>query len=279
MAIYDINGNELYAVYDINGNELNNAYDINGNLIYQKNGIHLKVMSYNVGGWYTGGGSYVPTDKYEEYLALQTGMIQRNDPDILIIQEYMSTFSSGHSALTILQDLFPYVKAVSSGTYFGRAICSKYPISNYVHNEYSNESQRYYDSVDVTVDGVVITAVTTHLGLTQANRAVQIPELIAYCEQHERFVCGGDYNIGSAEDTAPFLSEGFCMANWDTYGNLITYIDGTSMEDNRGWLDNVIAPSNFGLTTAYVDTTKLTDDIPDRIDHMPIIADLLVPIE
>lgn len=288
MAVYDADGNILSAVYDASGDSLDYAYDSDGTVIFQKElpvGISLKVMSYNVGGWYIGSGSNVPTEKYEQYLALQTGMIQRNDPDILIIQEYMATFSTGHSALTMLQGLFPYVKAVTGGTYFGRAICSKYPISNYVHNAFSAESNRYFDSVDVTIDDVTVTVITTHLGLSQAYRNSEIPELIAYCKQHERFICGGDYNINGTTGTpyeqniAPFLNEGFNTANWGDFGNLVTCIEGTSLEDHTGCLDNVYTSSNIFVTNAHVDTTKLTDDISDYIDHMPIIADLVVPTE
>lgn len=281
--IYDINGNALSAAYDLNGDSLQSAFNISGENVFSAQPLTLKVMSYNVGGWYIGSGSNVPTAQKEEYIALQTGMIEDNDPDVLCIQEYLADFAAdGTSALTMLQSLFPYVHAVTSGTYFGRAICSKYPITNYVERTYTAEPSRYYDSCTITVNGIPLTCVNTHLGLTQANRDSEISQLIAYLQTLDRFVACGDYNTMITPDSAntsstayinnvkPFVDAGFNTANFGEFGFLLTCVDRSSEE--HLYLDNIYSSENIAIVNAYVDETKLTDAINDPIDHMPLIA-------
>lgn len=283
MSIYNINGNQINSAYD-RSQSVQVAYDINGNIVFQSI-TSLKVMSYNVGGWYIGSGENVPTAKKDLYYALQTGMIEDNDPDILIIQEYLANFSAdGTSALTMLQSLFPYVHTKTSGTYYGRAICSKYPITNYTERQFTQETSRYFDSCTITVNNIPITVVNTHLGLTQANRTPEITQLIAYLNTLDTFVLGGDFNTGIVESSAstssesyinnvkPFVDEGFNTANFGDFGFMVTCVDRTN--NTPYYLDNIYTSSDISITDAYVDTTKLTDLIDDPIDHMPIIAEL-----
>ena len=282
--IYAKNGTLLLSAYELDGDALDKAYDINGTQIYTIE-FNLKVMTYNVGGWYTGSGTNVPADKKDAYLALQTGMIEDNDPDVLVIQEYLANFSAdGTSALTLLQSLFPYVHVKTSGTYFGRAICSKYPISDYTERTYTQESSRYFDSCAITVNGVPITFVNTHLGLTQENRDPEIVQLITYLQTQSRFIACGDYNtsITTNDKTAdawvynikPFLDAGFHSANCDEtfYYTSSNYPDGTW----NGCLDNIITSANITIDSAEVDETKRNDGLNDRIDHMPFIATLTI---
>jgi len=280
--IYNISGIATNSAYDVSGNHLNRAYDVSGNQVFSGS-ISLKVMTYNVGGWYTGSGGNVPAAKKDTYYALQTGMITDNDPDILIIQEYLAQFSDdGTSALTMLQGLFPYVHAVTSGTYFGRAVCSKYPITDYVQRAYTQESSRYFDSCTITVNGVPITVVNTHLGLTQANRTPELSQLIGFLNTQTRFICGGDFNTSImptettsstsyVENVKPLLDEGYHMANFAEEGFLVTSSDKPDGTWD-GCLDNIVTSSNISVSGAYVDTTKLTDGLNDKIDHMPLIA-------
>ena len=282
MPIYDANGNQLYHAYDADGNELNYAYDAEGNVIYRKEAITLKVMQYNVGQWYTGDGDNVPANKDAEYYALHNGMIQNADADILFINEYWNNISKlPRTALSMLEQYYPYIHAEDGASgYYGRAICSKYPLSNWTHHTYTNESTRYYDSAEITVNGVPITLVITHLSTDQAKRMVQIPELITYLNSLDRFIAGGDYNTGvkpNIDDqryetnVVPFIEAGFNMANFMVNGQLVTCIDG----DGQDYcIDNIVASSNITFTDAYVDTTKTTDQINDKVDHMPLIAEI-----
>ena len=287
MAIYNINGWPLSQALDIDGNMKGAAYDIAGNQVFFGGPKVIKVMSYNVGGWYIGSGSNVPASKKAEYLALQTGMIIGNDPDVLCIQEYLPNFSSdGTSALEMLQELFPYVHAVPSGTWYGRAICSKYPISNYTQRQYTVDSSRYFDSCTITFGSIPVTFVTTHLALSQSNRNPEISQLITYLQTLDRFVACGDYNSMIVDDSAnveseayadnvkPFVDKGFHTANYDEFGFMITCVDRSN--GTNYYLDNVYTSANIDILNAYVDETKLHDLIDDPIDHMPFIATLQI---
>lgn len=291
--IYDINGSQLLSAYDIDGTSLQQAYDINGCVVFTKTPPTIKVMDYNVGQWYYGGHVVVPADKDAEYYALQNGMIQRADPDILCLEEYLTQFSaSGRSALTMLQQYFPYIHeekgtgTVSTGK--GRCICSKYPISNYVAHQYTSSGEpRYYDTCTITIGEKPVTVVVTHLNYnanSNTDRLAQMNELITYLGTQTRFIACGDYNMLDCKSVEgadytnmmlPILNAGFHAANCTDFGFLITYSDQPS-GTYTGCLDNIVTSSNIQITNALVDTSKLTDSIADKTDHMPLIAELAI---
>lgn len=289
MSIYDKNGQILTSVYNKNGESLEFAYDKNGNVIFSSAPAQLKVMAYNVGQWYYGGHVRVPSDKDAAYYALQNGMLENDDPDILFLEEYLTQFSeTGRSALAMLQQYFPYiheedaVNSLSSGA--GRCICSKYPITNYVTHQYTQSgSPRYYDSCTVTVGNIEITLVVTHLNYnanSSAARVAQLSELISFLQSQTRFICGGDFNTLYSKNTSgadytdmivPLLNAGFNLANCSDFGFLVTYSD----EPTGTWtgcLDNIVTSSNIEILSASVDTTKMTDGLTERVDHMPLMA-------
>lgn len=287
--IYDKNGNQLQTVYGKDGQPLSAAYSKDGTQIYPDGPITLKVMTYNVGQWYYGSGDNVPADKDAAYYALQNGMIQAHNPDVLCIQEYWKVFSkTGRTALSMLQQYFPYIHEQGGNSgYFGRCICSKYPISNYTVRTYANESNRYYDSCTITVNGVPITFTNTHLDVnSQDKRDEEIVELIAYLQTQQRFIACGDYNtaIMYADKTRPayiknikpYLDAGFHVANCDDFGFLYTASDMPTGTWN-GCLDNIITSPNMTFTSVEVDETKRTDGLTENIDHMPLIAVIEIP--
>lgn len=283
--IYGVDGVSVSAVYTKNGVELTQAYDIDGIGLIP---FSLKVMTYNVGQWYVGGGDNVPADKDADYYLLQNGMIADADADILFLCEYWDIFSkSERTALSMLSQYYPYVVTKSGGGgYFGRAICSKYPITNYVSHQYSNETSRYFDSATVTVNGEEITAVVTHLNYN-ANRSIrvaQLDQLISFLQTLDTFICCGDYNMLDCKSTSgadyiammqPLLNAGFHCANCADFGFLETYSDQPT-GTYTGCLDNIVTSSNIQITNALVDTSKLTDSIADKTDHMPLIAELTI---
>lgn len=298
MAIYDANGVQLFNAYDADGNELNYAYDADGNIIFQKEepptptGTRIRVMSYNVGQWYWGGGDNVPTSQDAEYYALQNGMIQNANADIACFCEYWNNMSKvPRTAQSMLSQYYPYILSQGGGSgYFGRAICSKYTMSNWEHHSYSNESSRYYDSATVVVDGIPITVVITHLNYNASSastRIAQVNELITYLSTLDRFICCGDFNTLDSKTVdgydyqnmiVPLLNAGFNLANCSESGFFITY--SSSPDGNwTGCLDNIVTSSNITIESVYVDDTKLNDELTERVDHMPLIADLLIATE
>lgn len=284
--IYTVSGNTMSFVYGISGASRLYAYDVDG-LRIDIQPTTIKVMTYNVGQWYTGKGDNVPLDMEETYLALQDGIIADNDADILFIEEYWKVFSkSGKTAMSILSEYYPYIHEQGGDSgYFGRCICSKYPIRDYATNYYSNDTQRYYDSCSVTVNGIPIRLVITHLGLTAEDRAPQVETLVDYLSGLDTFICAGDFNApsgygNSPTDTEmaeiePFTESGFKLANCADLGNFMTGYPGTVDSTWKGWIDNICVSSGCTPVSAYVDTAKL--DAQSRgdiatIDHIPFVC-------
>lgn len=285
--IYGKNGLALNSCFSQSGLPLQNAYDLNGNTVFPSEPLSLKVMTYNCGEWYTGGGDNVPAEKDSDYYALQNGMIQQNNPDVLCIQEYWKIFSkTGRTAIPMLQQYFPYIQEEGGDSgYFGHCICSKYPITNYTVRKYSGEQNRYYDSCTITVNGIEITVINTHFDTTLAKREAELPELISFLQSQNRFIACGDFNtIHCLDDTGedytaiivPLLNAGFHVVNCSTLGFMQTYRDeGTGYV---GVLDNIVTSSNIQIVSAHVDETKLNDQLSDKTDHMPLIANLSIEV-
>lgn len=292
MAVYSFQGQSTQTAYSKDGEQLSQAFDIVGNELLE-NIISLKVMTYNVGTWYEGKHDNVPADKDEVYYALQTGMIQRNNPDILCMNEYCKQFSkTGRTALSMLQQYFPYIHEQggdnpSASNANGRCIASKYPITNYTVRNFSDGSGLYYDSCTVTVNDVPITVVITHLFYSASNASKRVSELqtiISFMQTQERCILCGDLNTLDCKSTSDadyismiqlLINAGFHIANCGSFGFLITY----SNEPEDSWvgcLDNIVTTSNIVITDAYVDTTKLSDELTERTDHMPLIATLQI---
>lgn len=254
----------------------------------------MKVMTYNVGQWYIGNGSNVPSTLDEDFYNLQNGIIERADADILFINEYRDPFSSaGRTAKSVLSPYFPYIEARNkSSGYMGRAICSKYPLSNYItHNFTKGSASYYYDSAEITVGGKTVTLVVLHLMVNpEANRYLQAQELCDYLKTLDSFIAGGDYNTGISPDYGSdnvnstayahyvklFTDEGFHSANYNTDGFLITCNDGVDGTGENWMIDNIITSSDISILSAYVDDAKLQDKMGVKTDHMPLIADLLI---
>lgn len=292
MPVYTVEGENATRLYAKNGTPLQQAYNVNGAEVYQWGGS-LKVATYNVGQWYYGGHVVVPSSKDAEYYALQNGMLHNINPDILCLEEYLSEFSAaGRSAVTMLQQYFPYIHeengtgTVSSGT--GRCICSKYPISDYTTHQYTTSGgPRYFDSCTVNLFGTPVTVVVTHLNYnanSDSARLGQLRELITYLQTQTRFIACGDFNMLACKSTTdadylsmmvPLLNAGFHCANCTDFGFLETYSDAPT-GPYTGCLDNIVTSSNIAITSAYVDETKLTDQLTERTDHMPLVATLQI---
>lgn len=304
MAIYDADGTQLFHAYDADGTELQYAYDADGTVIFTAQPINLKIMTYNVGGWYTGVGTSVPSAYDEQYYELQSGMIEENDPDILCINEYRDQFTTGgRTALSVLSPYFQYIETADGTTdYYGHAICSKYPILSYTENYYSNDSRRYYGHAVINVNGRILNVVVTHLVTSSnvAKRPAQSAELLSYVEELDNAIVCGDFNIHCrskdyyyeqtgryewVESYKMWDDAGYNFANNnDDFGFIGTmYNSNPSSESTAGWwsLDEILVSPNITINDAYVDETKKTDPVTDDpnwlIDHIPLIAEITIP--
>lgn len=284
--IYSIDGTPLNAVYGIDGSELDQAYSIDGDLIYQKEPVTLKVMSYNIGGWYDGQGTNVPANKDSAYYALQSGIFENNDADVLCMQEYMTQFSSTRTAESVLSPYFQYRNCRQVGTYYGRGICSKYELSDYTVNTYTDNANRYYDKAYITVGGRRIAVFTTHFDPHSFdNRKLEVQQLITALSNEEYFICCGDYNVltiridgdtDTSEDyleiVKPLLDAGFHCANWSTEG----FIPTMGAHQLLACIDGIITSANIDVINAYADQSKLNDSAVEYVDHVAFVAVLQI---
>lgn len=287
MSIYDKDASPLLLTYNKGGTAIETAYDIDGSVVYTRTPpLGIKVMSYNVGGWYIGSGTNVPSDLDATYYELQNGMLADNDPDILCLQEYWANFSPTRTAESMLSQYFPYIQTRNGLTsYYGRAICSKYPITNYTTHSFVSDPTRYFDSCTITIDGEEYTVVTTHFALNLADRELQIAEILDFVSTLDKFIVCGDFNTADCLTSSgadyigviqPILSAGYNIAN--CYGNQstfkVTYSELPNNDTHNLVLENIITSSDLAIRSVSVDTTKLTDGINEKVDHMPLIANL-----
>lgn len=295
MSIYNKNGQVLSSSYAVNGIGLPQAYNINGIPILTPKS--LKVATYNVGQWYLGNHDNVPAGLDADYYALQNGMIGEIDADILLLEEYTQQFSKlPRTARSLLEQYYPYIHeqgGTTTTTGYGRCVCSKYPITNYVAHNYTQGSPFYYDSCVITAFGIQFNIIVTHIYWTSnpsdTTRDAEVAELIAFANNKSNVIIGGDFNNGLKPDQSetdwndrynrfvkPFVDVGYNTANYDDFGNLVTCYDGSDSSSAAYCLDNIYTSPNLQITNAYVDTTKLTDQIAEKIDHMPLITEVQI---
>lgn len=288
MAIYDKDGLELGMAFAPSGAELPSAFDADGVQVYTN--IHnLKVMTYNVGSWYDGLHDNVPAEKDADYYALQKGIITRHNPDILFMNEYVQQFSkAGRTALSFLQECgFTYIHEQGGATTTvtnGRCIASKYPLSNYTVRNFNDGSTYYYDTCTVTVGGVPISLMVTHLHWNdRSKRESELSTIMGVLSGFTRFIFAGDFNTTDCYDTtgldytaiiAPLINAGYNVANCGEFGFITTYYDQPTHGDYTGVLDNIVTSANIEITSVTRDETKLNDGLEDHIDHLPLIATL-----
>jgi len=277
--IYDKNGQRLMNVYGADGNSLLRAYDSDGEIIFTPK---IKIMAYNVGQWYTGDHVNVPESEEDAYYALQGGIIERNDPDILLLEEYTAQFGeSGKTALSLLS-AYPYRHTITDGSATNglqRAVFSKFPIKRYTEHNYI--SVYYYDSCVINDD---IFLCIVHLPWNNRANRISCANIMledAQTSGYKYFIFGGDFNTADYYDTTgadyaviqPFITAGCHVANGTNFGFIPTYSDYSDMTDYQ-CLDNIITSPNITILDAYTDNTKATDDIIAKIDHLPFIAEL-----
>lgn len=284
MAIYDKSGNLLSACYGRTGNALAKAYNVNGEQIWTSNPTTIKVGTYNVGDWGWGSGLPPVADK-DTYLALQNTLFSEMGVDICAMQEWSASFCSDGTMSSIVTDkYFEYLQG--SGVW---AIGSNIPFDSFSANTYTTVSAggdyAKYEKAYFTIGGKNVCFFNTHFALTQDIQEAQSAEILNLARQEEYCIVCGDWNtvIHSMTDTdytamvKPFIDAGFEDANCGKFGIFSTYY-GTSdpTADYKPATDHILVSGNIEILDAYVNTTKLTDDIDAKIDHVPLIAELVI---
>lgn len=286
MAIYNYDGSILNAAYDYAGLVISSAYDKGGGLVFPDEGVRLKVMSYNVGSWTAFGGK-ATAENQETWHTLQNAIFQTERPDLAGIQEYYSAIGS-YSVPVMLRQYLPYIYAVDwVSTKAGRAIASKTTMTNATEINFVNQTgeQRSYLIGDIDIAGKTVKFITAHLALDTATIKLQIQELVSAVASFDYWILTGDFNIpfpdaqseGYEALIEPFLDRGYNVANGSTFGFIPTF-STKKPGDDSDWrcIDNIMCSSNIQITDVYTNKQKLTEHQGYSIDHLPLIADMLL---
>ena len=282
--IYDIDGAQLPAAYEYAGTELEEAYDIDKNIVYTKS-TPLVVMSYNVGQWYIGNTSNVPTSKYSDYYTLQRSIISAYNPDVVGFQEYYDPFSSGHSVSSVIGEYFTAHKNNATSGYLAKAVYTNgYNISNYSYVNFVTGT-RGYIKCSITVAGKTIWIINAHVETSsrEAEKVAQSREVFEAVASLEYFIILADLNtvcksVNDEEYTTimkQFIDAGYHSANCSSqHGFIDTWTDSTTASGTWYACDHIITSANIDITDVTVDLQKTTSGFGDVIDHIPIIARL-----
>lgn len=287
MAIYNKNGVALDSAYRLDGESLTSSYDINGNEVFSNARTHLKIMTYNVGQWYIGDGNRVPTTKKTEYFNLQDGTFSTYRPDVLFMQEYLNTWcQDGSASSQLLSSYFDNQQSTNdTSAYKGHSICTNgIPIASYTSHNFSSNKGNYptFESAEIVVGGKTVTIINTHNDYVLSYQQTEVTDLLSFLSNLDSFVLCGDFNINlSTEDTTDdqylnsvkrFLDAGYhvgnCVVDW-----IPTYY-GTASPEGGKFTDQIVTSADIRIDNIYADTTKLTDGLNDKIDHLPLIAEI-----
>lgn len=281
----DKNGNQISAIYGVDGRTLSQAYDISGNPLLSS-GTPLTIMTYNVGQWYVGNSNRVPVAQRSEYYALQYGTFENNPVDILFLQEYLDSWCVDDSpASDFLSPFFAYQEITNPRGYIGHSICTDgLPMSNYTSHNFTTNKGNYptFESAEITIDGKTITIINTHNDYSLSYQVQEVTDLLAFLDRLDYFILAGDFNIDlSVQETTGeqyqnsvqrFLDAGYhvgnCVVSW-----IPTYFGYASPTGGK-FADQIVTSSNIDIVSLRAYTAKLTDGIGDKIDHIPLIAEL-----
>lgn len=235
----------------------------------------FSIMCYNVGLWYNGSGSSVPTEDYERFLALHESIIDRYAPDILCVQEHRDEISVGKSAFkNLLESRYHFFPAYQIGAYDGKAICTSRSLSdaeNILFVQTEGGLTRNYEKAYVYLNGRKVCVISAHLSMNEATCANNIEQLLADVQDEDYVIICADTNIdANAPNSAiyqstlkQFTDAGYVLAN---DGSLKTY------PKNQTAIDNIIVSSNITIKSALVDTQKIDELAIDDVDHLPLVA-------
>lgn len=237
------------------------------------------VMTYNVGGWYNGSSSRVPDDKYEQFLELQQGIIDRYKPDILCLQEYNDHISSTKGAIdNILGSCYYSIaKAYESTPYDGKAICTSRSMENAVNVPFTTTEGaliRNYEKAYVYMNGRKVCVISAHCGLNYDVIVSNVDDLIneIISDDEEYVILCMDSNVDHTDTSAQLYTEtiqrfktiGCKLANGGEHGVFKTYASSNIA------IDNIITRGNINIKSVVMDTQK--EGLSDGTDHYPLIA-------
>lgn len=283
MSVFNVNGNTITSLYGKEGSLIDNAYDVNGNLIFAPSSADLRVATYNVGGWYIGSGTNVPTDRKTEYVNLQQSILSAVNADIVCFQEYWDIFcQDGTTAESVIGSYFTQIETTRAySTWNGHSIVGNgYTLSNYQSIDFvhSYSAAPSYEKCYITVGGKTVCVFNTHLSTAAGGqKEPQSQEMLEAVANEPYFILMGDFNTETTDYddiVKKFVDAGYNSANLNgSEYHFNTFYTSTGVGKPT---DQIITSANIEIVYAYVNTIKLTDGLGDKIDHIPFVAELAI---
>ncbi len=229
---------------------------------------NLKVMTYNLRF-----GEHASMQEIGQYIASES-------PDIVLLQEcdwatYRNRAPRQHGVkfmneLAMETGMFPaYGKAiVHEQGYYGVGILSRYPIVAtervFLPNEYSKE-QRIMLVADIELpDGEIITAVSTHIGLSEKERMQQVKFIERKLRGKDKVIMAGDMN---ATPESPEMQR--LYKSWkEVTGNAFTF---SSFKPTIK-IDYIFCrpAKDFEKISSRIGADKIMSD------HLPVISEIII---
>lgn len=256
----------------------------------------LRVMTFNVGDWYIGSHTRVPSEKVDTYLNIHRHIMETQSPDIAVFQEYWHYFDTNNTitAKSVLDPYFSDIKEEWPYDGYGHGMASKsYVLEDYKHYRFDAWASTVWDygfeRAYIHINGKRICIINTWVeagDLYFDERASQLNQILEYVASEPYFIIMGDFNIDCPDGPTgvyyntyikPFVDAGHTVCNNavldGTFRHYLTYyrLDGTSEA-----LDQIITSSNITVANIFIDRTKLDDLVDDKVDHVPFLADLII---
>ena len=269
----------ISTIYNNSGIMISEAYsnlgiklDLNSNT---SENTTLKIMTFNIGE--ITGINQESTLKH---------IIDKYNVDCIGIQEAYKT-SKPTSFNNIFSD-YPYV-------HFGNqvnkdALVSKIYLENTTSTifDYNTLETRAYSKTYITFNNIKICWINTHLETTSGGEAKvkQAQELFNIAKDEPYFIITGDFNTicKSTDHTEyikiikPFLDIEAKSVNCTEEGGFInTWTDSTIINQDNGYpTDHIIVSKTIDIKNVIFDYYKNELNYNKTIDHIPIIAELII---
>lgn len=288
--IYDVDGRSVNSPRNLDAELIQYAYDIGGIVVFDSGSVpivpepdplELIVMSYNPQ-WFSG---------INSQLAMLNEIFGTYNADIIGFQEYYKTSDMPSVAQNALVN-YPYKYKASLATN-PNGIASKTEATSIQNIQYSyvDDETWQYQKAKFTFEEKTITFYNTHLtwrATSTEGRRLQAAELFADAQSESNVIITGDFNTYARNVEhadyinvfKPFFDAGYNLANASPTagftGTYCGYTSASSLSDMEAPCDNIIVSSNISIQEVWFDLTKLNYLNGCYIDHIPVVAKILV---
>lgn len=252
--------------------------------------VKLKVCAYNVGEYSYGSKPAVSAETAAEIIGKYRSFYSKENCDILGLcenrQVLKSVLPNGLSTdPKTAEEIYDYLYPIKYGFYDSMWAFSRYGISETSSSRFNTTDRGVGDADyikgNLSINGLNVFFMVVHLSPNSlATRLAQYEELIAMLNQHDYFICFGDFNAkGGTVDGVTYtaqdefdvlLDEGYHIANGGYLGLMTTFKGATGTDNQK--LDNIVTSDNIIIANSYV------PDVYNSLtsDHLPLVAELVI---